>query len=323
MLNRNFKLSNMVWPYKIWIIDNFLEKKVIDNIDENWVSQDSGLWGSGYAEVDGKKNILEEGMMWLNDYKLMPEEISYVLKYFHTDDFTNKLSVLTRTKDLITDKSRNWSGMRTMLPDSHQLIHSDARTHPVNGLRKELTCLLYLNEDYKGGKTMLEKIHIKPRIGRVSIFNSKNIKIFYEIKNRADKVKNMTSLSERDLREVLNLEETYGVPEVQELLAISPFLSMVADKLKESREARKDIKKSKFLPGTEIDYTADLKAQHIKELIRAENEIARVAIIQLRTLNFDTLESDIFGTTYNQDLYKRKSTGGGTVSNQMFELFKK
>ena len=33
-----------------------------------------------------------------------------------------------------------------------------------------------LNEDYKGGKTMLEKIHIKPRIGRVSIFNSKNIK---------------------------------------------------------------------------------------------------------------------------------------------------
>ena len=158
---------------------------------------------------------------------------------------------------------------------------------------------------------------------QVPIKNSKNIKIFYEIKNRADKVKNMTSLSERDLREVLNLEETYGVPEVQELLAISPFLSMVADKLKESREARKDIKKSKFLPGTEIDYTADLKAQHIKELIRAENEIARVAIIQLRTLNFDTLESDIFGTTYNQDLYKRKSTGGGTVSNQMFELFKK
>ena len=27
MLNRNFKLSNMVWPYKIWIIDNFLENK--------------------------------------------------------------------------------------------------------------------------------------------------------------------------------------------------------------------------------------------------------------------------------------------------------
>ena len=133
----------------------------------------------------------------------------------------------------------------------------------------------------------------------------------------------MVNISERDLREVLNLEENYGVPEVQELLAISPFLSMVADKLKESRQARKDIKQSKFLPGTETEYTADLKAQHIEELIRAENEIARVAIIQLRTLNFDTLESDVFGTTYNQDLYKKKSTGGGSVSNQMFELFKK
>ena len=183
MLNRNFKLSNMVWPYKIWIIDNFLEKKVIDNIDENWVSQDSGLWGSGYAEVDGKKNILEEGMMWLNDYKLMPEEISYVLKYFHTDDFTNKLSVLTRTKDLITDKSRNWSGMRTMLPNSHQLIHSDARTHPENGLRRELTCLLYVNKNYDRKRDegcyevwdddMKEKVHeIEPLYNRFVVFRN-------------------------------------------------------------------------------------------------------------------------------------------------------
>ena len=183
MLNRKFKLSKIESPSRIWIIDNFLEQKVIDNIDKNWVSQDSELWGSGYAEVGGEKNILEDGMRWLNDYDLMHYEISYVLKYFHTDDFTNKLSVLTRTKDLITDKSRNWSGMRTMLPNSHQLVHSDARTHPENGLRRELTCLLYINKDYDRKRDegcleiwsddMSQRLHeIEPLYNRFVVFHN-------------------------------------------------------------------------------------------------------------------------------------------------------
>jgi len=58
------------------------------------------------------------------------------------------ISKIIGINNLVADKSRNWSGMRTMLPNSYQLIHSDARTHPKNGLRKELTCLFYLNEDY-------------------------------------------------------------------------------------------------------------------------------------------------------------------------------
>lgn len=135
-------------PYKIWIIDNFLKTDVIGGINKNWISQDTGLWGSGYSTIGGKKNILEDGMRWLNDYDLMPKEISDVLKYFHSHEFTKKIGEITNIDNLITDESRNWSGMRTMLPNSYQLIHSDARTHPVNGLRKELTCLLYFNEDY-------------------------------------------------------------------------------------------------------------------------------------------------------------------------------
>jgi hypothetical protein len=35
-----------------------------------------------------------------------------------------------------------------MMPGSFQAIHSDARINPINGLRKELTCLVYLNEEY-------------------------------------------------------------------------------------------------------------------------------------------------------------------------------
>ncbi len=148
MLNQNSNTELIENPYKIWIMDNFLKKDVIDGINKNWVSQDTGIWGSGYNEVGGKKNILEDGMRWLNDYDLMPKEISDVIKYFHSKKFTKKISEITQIDNLIIDESRNWSGMRTMLPNSYQLIHSDARTHPKNGLRKELTCLFYLNEDY-------------------------------------------------------------------------------------------------------------------------------------------------------------------------------
>ena len=148
MINKDFKIKYIDEPYPIWVIDNFLKDGVVDNINKNWVSQNTGLWGSGYNEVGGKENILESGMRWLNDYDLMPTEISDIIKYFHSDECTKKIGKITNIDNLITDESRNWSGMRTMLPDSHQLIHSDARTHPVNGLRKELTCLLYLNEDY-------------------------------------------------------------------------------------------------------------------------------------------------------------------------------
>ena len=44
---------------------------------------------------------------------------------------------------LICDENFRWSGIRTNLPGSHQLIHSDARISPETGLRKELTVLIY------------------------------------------------------------------------------------------------------------------------------------------------------------------------------------
>lgn len=181
MLSKDWKLETIMNPYPIWIIDNFLEKKVINNINKKWPLQDTELWGSGYVEIGGEKNILEDGMWWLNDYDLMPYEISYVLKYLHTNDFTKKLEKLTSINGLIVDESRNWSGMRTMLPNSYQLIHSDARTHPENGLRRELTCLLYINKDYDRKRDegclevwnddMTKKVHeIEPLYNRFVVF---------------------------------------------------------------------------------------------------------------------------------------------------------
>ena len=95
---------------------------------------------------------------------------------------------------------------------------------------------------------------------------------------------------------------------------------MVADKLAESRETRSKITKAKYVNATTKEpYTSELKRKHIDELIAIENEMARQAIIQIRTANFDTIESDIFGKTYDPGKYSTKEKKG--VDFEMRKLF--
>lgn len=156
---------------------------------------------------------------------------------------------------------------------------------------------------------------------KTPVMNSKNIKKLYEIKNRADKIKIAESISTNSLREVLNISDFANTKEVQELLAVSPFLNMVAEKLAESRETRRLIAQQKYInPNTKEIYSAELKRQHIDELIEIENDIARKAIIELRKSNFDTIETDIFGKTYNPNRYTDKSST--KPKSSVRELFK-
>jgi hypothetical protein len=153
MINLELKIESIESPYKIWVIDNFLEKNVIDKIHQSWVQIPEDSWHSGYSEINGQKNILEQGMRAISKIELMPLYLQGILKYFHGGEFTDQISKITGIEGLIPDKTMRWSGLRTMLPNSFQLIHSDARKHPSNSLTKELTCLLYLNDNY------LKEIH--------------------------------------------------------------------------------------------------------------------------------------------------------------------
>jgi len=148
MINTNLKIKTIEIPYKIWVIDDFLDENIINRIKQSWIQIQEDKWHSGYDEINGKKNILEQGMRAISKIELMPLYLQNILKYFHDDEFTTQISNITGITDLIPDETMRWSGLRMMLPNSFQLIHSDARKHPNNPLTKELTCLLYLNEDY-------------------------------------------------------------------------------------------------------------------------------------------------------------------------------
>ena len=134
--------------YPIWIIDNFLNDTTLKMIHEEWPQLSDQKWHRGHEMIDGEKNILEQGMMSYNT-KDMRGTLHDFLEYIHSDEFTDKISNITKIDGLVSDYHMRWSGLRTMLKDGFQAIHSDARVNPDSGLRKELTCLIYFNENWK------------------------------------------------------------------------------------------------------------------------------------------------------------------------------
>lgn len=139
-------------PYKIWVVDNFLSEHALDIIETNWLDRTDGRWNSAHKFVNAEKNILEDGMLALSKTDSMPYALSEIVQYFHSNEFTSYIEQLTGIDNLISDSSMRWSGMRVMIPGSHQLIHSDARKSPETGLRKELTCLVYLSKTYDAAR---------------------------------------------------------------------------------------------------------------------------------------------------------------------------
>jgi Rps23 Pro-64 3,4-dihydroxylase Tpa1-like proline 4-hydroxylase len=181
MLNNDYKIDKITYPYEIYVIDNLMDEKNLKRIKQSWLNIEDNMWHTGYKDVNGKKNILEQGMRAISEINKMPLFLQETLKYFHSDIFTDFISKTTNTDDLIPDETMRWSGLRVMEPNSYQLIHSDARQHPNNILTKELTCLFYLNENYDKEShegcleiwddTMTKRTHeIEPLDNRMVIF---------------------------------------------------------------------------------------------------------------------------------------------------------
>jgi len=152
ILNNNLQIQKITDPYDIWVIDNFLKEEILQNIIKCWPSSDDESWHKGHSMVDGKINILEQGMRGISKTEKMPKYIAKIVDYLHSEEFTDKIGNILGIDNLCPDKAMRWSGMRVMLPNSFQLIHSDARKSPETGLRKEITCLLYFNENYNKDK---------------------------------------------------------------------------------------------------------------------------------------------------------------------------
>lgn len=181
IINNNYTIQYISDPYPIWIIDNFLDSNSIIDVIKEWPDNDDPKWHCGHPTIDGKTNPLEQGMRGISKREDMPHYIGKIIDYFHSTDFCKIISDITGIDNLEPDTSMRWSGLRVMLPNSFQLIHSDARFNPETGYRKELTCLMYLNPNYSKDRDegcleiwtddMSKRTHeIEPIYNRMTIF---------------------------------------------------------------------------------------------------------------------------------------------------------
>ena len=148
MINTDYTIKHYREPYNTWVIDSFLEPEVNELVLKDWPGHGSSIWHGGYEKVGDKENILETGMLAIDKREDIPSSSLLVLDNFHSESFKNSIEEITNIQNLIIDDTRRWAGVRAMLKDSKQMIHSDADVHPESGLKKKLTLIYYLNKDY-------------------------------------------------------------------------------------------------------------------------------------------------------------------------------
>ena len=144
----------------------------------------------------------------------------------------------------------------------------------------------------------------------VPVKNSSALQTFYNIKNKADKLTAGARYNLNDLSSVLGykFEDDLKYTEIQEGFYVSNWFETVARILKSNRDQITVITKTKDykgFPDAQADYQgmseADIKRKDIDLLTQLNNDIANSVLQDLRNLNFDTIERDIFGyTTYEE-----------------------
>ena len=141
----------------------------------------------------------------------------------------------------------------------------------------------------------------------VPVKNSKQMQIFYDIRNKARKLKAGVDYNMSDLESVfgLDFEDDLKYTEVQEGLKISKWFEKVSDDLKYNRDWINNIKNNPEWDGFDdisaAEYVglsqAEIKKKDIDFLMQINNDIANMVLQDIRKANFETIERDIFGFT--------------------------
>jgi hypothetical protein len=148
LFNPDFSVKSYKDPFKFWVVDGIFQKDLSQDVLNVWPNLSDARWNKGYLSIGGHKNKLEDKMMAMSGKRNMPTFFKNFIKTLNSHESIAVYEKITGIKNLKVDDNWRWAGLRETLPGGHQLVHSDARKHPENGLRKELTLLFYFREDY-------------------------------------------------------------------------------------------------------------------------------------------------------------------------------
>ncbi len=154
------------------------------------------------------------------------------------------------------------------------------------------------------------------------IKNAKSLQLFYDVRNKARKLKAGADYTMKDLESILTLEfkDKLAIKEIQEALAVSPWLELVSTELSQLRKQISSISKTKgysgFIDVNSLEYEdmseADIKKKDMDFLLEIQNSIANQVLQDIRKAKYETIQRDVFGyTEYEEDkpVKEKKSKG--------------
>ena len=159
------------------------------------------------------------------------------------------------------------------------------------------------------------------------IKNSKSLQKFYNIRNKARKLKAGVDYTLNDLESILDLKyiDKLSITEIRENVGISPFLEMVSTELSEIRgrinriEKKKNYKGFEDVPASQYEGMSEsqIKRKDMDFLLQVQNDIANMVLKTLQESNFETIQKDVFGYTE----YEEKPKEGGFNINNLNSKF--
>ena len=164
-------------PYKHLVIDNFFDKKLINQCLKNFPNTLDKSW-----EFTNDKDIeVKYRSKWASEFDI-PEGIIDAVRIMNGADFLKSVSEMFKIKKLIPDPYFTGGGLNVTKKGGLLDVHVDGNYHDATGLNRRLNALLFLNKNWtpkwggefglydSKGEKCLKKI--EPIFNRLVVFDT-------------------------------------------------------------------------------------------------------------------------------------------------------
>ena len=143
---KNASKSNQYfeYPFQHIIIDDFLDKILIDQVDANFPRLDNPQWQHSNdegIEIKSRTN-------WTSEFDI-PDGIVDTIRVFNSAPVLKAIGEKLNIPKLIPDPYYTGGGLNVTPKNGLLDIHVDGNYHDATGLNRRVNLLLYLNKDWE------------------------------------------------------------------------------------------------------------------------------------------------------------------------------
>lgn len=128
-------------PFDHYIIDNFLEAQLAQDLSNEFLGFDSERWFTYENPLEVKKTI--------SDWYSFPAKTYQLLTYLNSAGFVEQLEKITGVSPLFPDMGLHGAGWHIHGSGGKLNVHQDYSIHPKLELQRKFNLILYLSQDWQ------------------------------------------------------------------------------------------------------------------------------------------------------------------------------